>query len=504
MPNAQSPQTLAPSTPADFFAQFNPDTLKKRLTDLNSNTQNLPRNEPGELLFRYYQDKSLFDKWASWWYDLPVLHKTSIATSFTVIAGLIGALTGLAIPLIAAAAGIFLVVHLFLTYHEEHRRARGKRFIAQTEELTQQLVEMKVKFKEIAADMTKTLEQVQFQATVMLENNAKMSAQTQKLDHDEEALTEIIESVGVETKRMQKAKNDVVQAVDNLTGTIQFADSSLTDSMVATHELKGSIDHIVETTNVMHQVGLNIDRISSELNSFIQQTSVLESTSEIESDREFEETIKQSRQALAIVRQLHAQPETTTISKENGPNIASIAATLTIEGATQCIKTSAPSLSDEYSKNLSSRPYESLTPSKSTVASEPNSDLAHEVSRQNSREVLALAQQESISPETTVQNDEPSAPPIAASIPVEGLMLPIEAIAVIRSDPNSRTLNSPDLRVLTVQPNSTIDPDSDLAYEMSRQKSRNVLAMSRAKRAQEQQNSASQDSTIGEPTVKLG
>ena len=83
-------------------------------------------------------------------------------------------------------------------------------------------------------------------------------------------------------------------------------------------------------------------------------------------------------------------------------------------------------------------------------------------------------------------------------------MLPIEASAVIRSDPNSRTLNSLDLRVLTVQPNSTIDPDSDLAYEMSRQKSRNVLAMSRAKRAQERQNSVDQDWTIGEPTVKLG
>lgn len=330
-----------------FFPQLNLNALKKRWDDLTINTPFLPNNEVGELLLRHYQDKSYIDEWSSWWYDLSLLRKSSSLIPIAGAAGLIGVSIGLiAIPFLALVSSLYYAAHKLLMHHEEHRRARGERFVTEINELTQQLDNMLIGFKTIAAEMMMALEQVQTQAEEMSKNNSKIAAQTEQLAQEQGILRDITKTVSLQFEQMQKARGNLINAVESLTATITTADSSLVDA-VKTNNLDRSVEHFVETIQLLHQVEVDIKTISSGINDFIQKASVLESVSDTEDSVEFEDSLKKSKQALTVVRELLAEQE---------KPLGAIA----------------------------------IQPD-SSIEIEPDSDSAYEISRERTRDTLAMA-----------------------------------------------------------------------------------------------------------------
>lgn len=314
MPHTQSAQNIAPSTPANFFAQLNLDALKKRWTNLTSNTPNIPQNPLGELLLRHYQDKSAFDKLTSWWHDLPVLHKTSIATSITVIAGLVGAIMGLSIPFIAIATGIYIAAHKLLIHHEEHRRARGERFVNEIRDLTQKLDSMLARFKVIAADMFKSLEQVEIQTTEMLINNRNMSQKIGLLTIEKDELKKIIATLAAQTTQMKQAQSQIVDAVNGVEASFESADKNLGHTSVTLQQLDGSLQQFADMTSLMHQTESTIADISNNLNRFIQQAISSQTMPNVEENTKTEVSIHNGQHTIDIALAQHAQ----TLSVING------------------------------------------------------------------------------------------------------------------------------------------------------------------------------------------
>ena len=316
MPHTQSAQKV-PSTSADFFAQLNLDGLKKRWTNLTSNTPNIPQNALGELLLRHYQDKSAFDKLTSWWHDLPVLHKTSIATSITVIAGLIGAIMGLSILFITIATGIYIAAHKLLIHHEEHRRARGERFVNEINDLTQKLDSMLARFKVIAADMFKSLEQVEIQATEMLNNNRDMAQKISVLTQEQGDLKKVIATLTAQTMQMKQAQSQIVDAVNGVETSFESVEKNLGHTSVTLQKLDGSLQQFADMTSLMHQTESTIADISNNLSHFIQQaiTSQTMPNTEIEvsiisGQHTIDMALAQHAQTLSIIKGLQS-PHTT-------------------------------------------------------------------------------------------------------------------------------------------------------------------------------------------------
>ena len=200
------------STTEPFFPQLNLSTLKKRWDDLTSNIPFLPKNEVGELLLRHYQDKSYIDEWSSWWHDLSILRKSSGIIPIAGAAGLISVFVGfVAIPFLIFVSGLYYAAHKLLMHHEEHRRARGGRFVTEINELTQKLDEMLMRFKTIAAEMVIVLEQVQTQAEEMSKHNRIISVQTEQLDQEQRVLHETTKTVSLQTEQMQKARDNIIR-----------------------------------------------------------------------------------------------------------------------------------------------------------------------------------------------------------------------------------------------------------------------------------------------------
>lgn len=339
------------STTEHFFPQLNLNALKKRWDDLTSNIPFLPKNEVGELLLRHYQDKSYIDEWSSWWHDLSVLRKSSGIIPIAGAAGLISVSVGfVAIPFLIIVTGLYYAAHKLLMHHEEHRRARGGRFVTEINELTHKLDEMLIRFKTIAAEMVIVLEQVQAQAEEMSKHNSKIAVQTEQLTHEQGVLHEIAKTVSLQTEQMQKARNTIIKAVENLTAAITLADSNLTDA-VKTNNLDTSVQHFSETTQLLHQVELDIKTISNEINDFIQRASILGSASNADNDPEFENSLKKSQHALTVVHELLAQQEILTAHSE---------VTMTMQ-------------------------------SKPIVEIDPESDFAYAMSRERTRNTLAAA-----------------------------------------------------------------------------------------------------------------
>ncbi len=347
MTHIEPATNLAPSTKEPFFPQLNLNALKKHWNDLTRNLPGLPNNEVDELLLRHYQDKSDIDEWSSWWHDLSLFRKSSGIIPIAGAAGLISITIGfVAIPFLILVSGLYYAAHKLLMHHEEHRRARGGRFVTEITELTHQLNDMLVRFKTIAAEMVIVLEEVQNQAEEMSTHNRQIAVQTEGLVREQGVLHDITKAVSLQSEHMQKARGNMIKVVEGLTETITLADSSLAET-VKTDPSDASMDHVVETSQLLQQVDLDIKVISSGINDFIQRASVLESASNAEDDPEFENALKQNQDTLTVVRELCSQQEKPTMPPE--------------------------------------------IPPKPVIAIDPESDSAYAMSRERTRNTLAMA-----------------------------------------------------------------------------------------------------------------
>ncbi len=308
MPNTDATQVITPaSSPVHHSPLFNLRALQQRNNALIQQAPHPRRTEVAELLHRHYEDKSLIDQWTSWCYDLSFWQKTSILVSVISIAGLSGAVLGLAFPFIAIASSILYATYTLLNDQEQHRRDRGVRFVAETTALTDQLDSMMNQFRLIAAEMTTALEDVKIQAVEMLEQNTVISERTSEHDDEHAKLQDIITAVSEQSERAQKVQSDVVAVVEGITSGLHLIRPDIDEAARAVHDFKESFDQFAETTALIHHTETKLVAISNGLQDCVKRISTTQPQQAAQSEPEFAKAILLSQNALAKSRALREE-----------------------------------------------------------------------------------------------------------------------------------------------------------------------------------------------------
>jgi len=274
-------------------------------------------NEADKLILRHYHDKSLIDEWASWWQKRSVLHKAIIASSIICIAGFIGAIIELSILFILFTSGLLYFLHSTLLQHDEHRRLYNEQCVTEIRNRTQKLNELSSQLNAISYDMTKPQEEIKTHAEAITKNNNRMDIQTKQLIQKQESLHKLVDSTCKQTEKMEKTYDNLIKAAEKLATTIQLANSSLNCAAQSNNQIQSSLN-LDKTLALQHQIELGIKKLSSDINTFIQQVSVLD----CESQAEVENSIEKTRRALTAVEGLQTQHVATTAQVENETSMA--------------------------------------------------------------------------------------------------------------------------------------------------------------------------------------
>lgn len=312
MANKDSTTTIAtPSIPVHYAAPLDLSGLQRVNNTLLQQATQPRRTEVSELLHRHYEDKSYIDTWTSWAYELSFLQKASLSISVISVAGLSGAILGLAFPFIAIASSLLYATLSLLNEHEQHRRDRGARLAEENSALANRLDQMMDQFKQIAADMTTALEQVKTQAIEMSEHNAEISQRTDEHAHEQAQLQEIIAAV----EYTEKVRSDVVAITFEITSGLQSIPAHIDEATCAVHDFKNTVEQIEETTHLIHQTEKRLVALSERLQNSVDSTStpIYKSTTPFEP--ELESAIFRSKNALAKARALRQERQECNIEQ---------------------------------------------------------------------------------------------------------------------------------------------------------------------------------------------
>ena len=308
MPNTDATQVITPtSSPVHHTTLFNLSALRQRSNALLQQAPHPRRTEVSELLHRHYEDKSLIDEWTSWSYDLSFWQKSSISVSVISIAGLSGAVLGLASPFIAIASSLLYAIYTLLNNHEQHRRDRGVRFVAETAALTEQMDSMVDQFRLIAAEMTTALEKVYTQAAEMLEQNTAINERTSELDQNKAELQDILTVVSELSERKQKVQNAVVAVVEGIATGLHQIRPHIDETACAIHDFKGKCDQFAETTARIHHTETRLEVISKGLQDCVKRIPTAQQQQAAQSEPEFDDVILSAQNALAKARALREE-----------------------------------------------------------------------------------------------------------------------------------------------------------------------------------------------------
>ena len=300
-----------PPSPVHHSGLFGIRELQQRHPTLFQPSPQPRRTEISELLQRHYNDKSLIDEWTSWHYELSFLQKSSICASVIGIAGLAGAVVGLAFPLITLASGILYIASSLLNGHEQHRRDRGLRFAADTIDLTEQLDSMMDLFKRIAADMTAALEKVKVQASEMSEQNAEIGERTRDHKEEQEKLQHIITSISEQSDRAEKVQSEMVNLVENISSELVLVPSHINNTVRAIHDFQTSIISFSQTASQINHTEENLADISAGLKNCVERIAIPKPSSEELLDTELEDMLQQAQNAILMAKNRHAAPKNT-------------------------------------------------------------------------------------------------------------------------------------------------------------------------------------------------
>jgi hypothetical protein len=206
-------------------------SLPRRLTRFfSSPSHQYPDNEAGLLMRRYMAHQSWFDSLSHWWFKKSFFSKTLIFFGATLASATLGILVG-ASTLFALTAGLLMVAgDMWLSSHEEHRRAGAELLAKETLGLNQNLNASQGLMERAVEASNFDAANLRLQADAIAKQVERIDTATKVVEVHNKKLTVTIASVSKETDALVARELIVTKGLAKLSADLDLCNQAIADA----------------------------------------------------------------------------------------------------------------------------------------------------------------------------------------------------------------------------------------------------------------------------------
>ena len=190
-----------------------------------------PKDESGELMRRYIEYKSWFDRLTSWWVTKPVSEKLS----FFILAATLSSVIGLALAaltlVVITTMSISLMLHSLFYTHEQHRHLGAKVFAAEQIASIIDLEASQNFFKGATSMLNGQVEQLGNQQQAFNEVSAKLESESQLIAIKNKTLITLVDRVETEITHLTEQQRTAGTAMTAIVTQAQDYEQHLEKSI---------------------------------------------------------------------------------------------------------------------------------------------------------------------------------------------------------------------------------------------------------------------------------
>ena len=175
-----------------------------------------PDDESGELMRRYIEYKSWFDRLTSWWVEKPVFEKLSLLIVATAVSCVIGLALAAFTVVVISTISISLMLHSLFNVHEQHRHLGAKVFAAEQIASIVDLEACQKFFKGAATMLNDQVDQLGSHQQALKEVSTRLESESQTIAIKNKTLITLVDKVETETTRLteqQRAAGKAMAAI---------------------------------------------------------------------------------------------------------------------------------------------------------------------------------------------------------------------------------------------------------------------------------------------------
>ena len=190
-------------------------------------------DESGELMHRYIDYKSWFDRLTSWWVTKPALEKLLFLLVVTIVSCVIGLALAAFTVVVLATSSISLMLHSLFYAHEQHRHLGAKVFAAEQIASIADLEVSQQFFEGATSKLSGQVEQLGCQQQALKEQSARLESESQLIAIKNQTLITLVDGVETQTTRLVEQQRTADKALATIIVQAQDYEQHLVQSIAS-------------------------------------------------------------------------------------------------------------------------------------------------------------------------------------------------------------------------------------------------------------------------------